>query len=163
MPEMFAVSTGRMTLDTFRKHSNSRRRKSRWWCTALRAQEKALAALPGDPFLDVAIIRMNHNATRMDPPFTQDIEEKGDVPYVINHIHTSLAKHAFESRLAWPECLDAATLRHLVTRSSDYFMSGRQSVNSTRPRTSWAQCPCGLLSDSIHDFLAQSCADWTAG
>lgn len=63
----------------------------------------------------------------MDPPFTQDIEEKGDVPYVINHIHTSLAKHAFESRLAWPECLDAATLRHLVTRSSDYFMSGRQS------------------------------------
>lgn len=51
----------------------------------------ALAAFPGNPFLDVAMIRMNHNGTRMDTPSTEDIDEKGDVPFVVNHMRRTKA------------------------------------------------------------------------
>jgi predicted aldo/keto reductase-like oxidoreductase len=53
--------------------------------------KQALAAFPGNPFLDVAMIRMNHNGTRMDTPSTQDIDEKGDVPFVVDHMHRTKA------------------------------------------------------------------------
>lgn len=51
----------------------------------------ALAEFPGNPFLDVAMIRMNHNGTRMDTPSMQDIDEKGDVPYVVDHMKRTKA------------------------------------------------------------------------
>lgn len=51
----------------------------------------ALSAFPGNPFLDVAMIRMNHNGTRMDTASTQDIDEKGDVPFVVDHMHRTKA------------------------------------------------------------------------
>jgi predicted aldo/keto reductase-like oxidoreductase len=53
--------------------------------------KQALAAFPGNPFLDIAMIRMNHNGTRMDTPSLQDIEEKGDVPYVVDHMQRTKA------------------------------------------------------------------------
>ncbi len=53
--------------------------------------KQALAAFPGNPFLDVAMIRMNHNGTSMDTPSMQDIEAKGDVPYVVDHMHRTKA------------------------------------------------------------------------
>ncbi len=56
--------------------------------------KQALAAFPGNPFLDVAMIRMNHNGTRMDTPSTQDIDEQGDVPYVVDHMQRTKAAGA---------------------------------------------------------------------
>jgi aryl-alcohol dehydrogenase-like predicted oxidoreductase len=53
--------------------------------------KQALAAFPGNPFLDVAMIRMNHNGAHMDTPSMQDIDEKGDVPYVVDHMHRTKA------------------------------------------------------------------------
>jgi predicted aldo/keto reductase-like oxidoreductase len=56
--------------------------------------KQALAAFPDNPFLDVAMIRMNHNGTRMDTPSTQDIDEKGDVPFVVDHMRRTKAAGA---------------------------------------------------------------------
>ena len=56
--------------------------------------KQALAAFPGNPFLDVAMIRMNHNGTRMDTPSTEDIEAQGDVSYVVDHMQRTKAAGA---------------------------------------------------------------------
>jgi 1-deoxyxylulose-5-phosphate synthase len=53
--------------------------------------KQALAAFPGNPFLDVAMIRMNHNGTRMDTPSLQDIDDKGDLPFVVDHMKRTKA------------------------------------------------------------------------
>jgi predicted aldo/keto reductase-like oxidoreductase len=53
--------------------------------------KQALAAFPRNPFLDVAMIRMNHNGTRMDTPSMMDVDEQGDVPYVVDHMHRTKA------------------------------------------------------------------------
>jgi aryl-alcohol dehydrogenase-like predicted oxidoreductase len=53
--------------------------------------KQALAAFPGNPFLDVAMIRMNHNGTRMDTPSLQDNDDKGDVSYVVDHMQRTKA------------------------------------------------------------------------
>ncbi|HUQ93315.1 MAG TPA: aldo/keto reductase [Bryobacteraceae bacterium] len=45
----------------------------------------ALRTFPGNQWLDVAMIRMNHNGTRMDTPQTKDVAEPGDVPEVVSH------------------------------------------------------------------------------
>jgi predicted aldo/keto reductase-like oxidoreductase len=51
----------------------------------------ALTAFPGNPFLDVAMIRMNHKGAHMDTASTQDIDEKGDVPFVVDHMRRTKA------------------------------------------------------------------------
>lgn len=56
--------------------------------------KQALAAFPGNPFLDVAMIRMNHNGTRMDTPSTEDVDERGDVAYVVDHMQRTKAAGA---------------------------------------------------------------------
>lgn len=56
--------------------------------------KQALSAFPGNPFLDVAMIRMNHNGTRMDTPSLQDIDEPGDVPFVVDHMRRTKAAGA---------------------------------------------------------------------
>ncbi len=56
--------------------------------------KQALAAFPGNPFLDVAMIRMNHKGTRMDTPSLEDIDEPGDVPFVVDHMHRTKAAGA---------------------------------------------------------------------
>lgn len=53
--------------------------------------KQALAEFPGNSFLDVAMIRMNHKGAHMDTPSMQDIDEKGDVPYVVNHMQRTKA------------------------------------------------------------------------
>ncbi|HWG19929.1 MAG TPA: aldo/keto reductase [Terracidiphilus sp.] len=46
----------------------------------------ALRQMPGNPWLQVAMIRMNHNGTRMDGPIP-DVGEPGNVPEVVQHVH----------------------------------------------------------------------------
>jgi aryl-alcohol dehydrogenase-like predicted oxidoreductase len=45
----------------------------------------ALRTFPGDKWLEIAMIRMNHNGTRMDTPETRDIPENGNVDEVVSH------------------------------------------------------------------------------
>jgi predicted aldo/keto reductase-like oxidoreductase len=45
----------------------------------------ALRQVPGNPWLQVAMIRMNHNGTRMDGP-VPDTDEPGNVPEVVQHV-----------------------------------------------------------------------------
>jgi predicted aldo/keto reductase-like oxidoreductase len=43
----------------------------------------ALQTFPGNQWLEIAMIRMNHNGTRMDTPGTQDMDVPGDVNQVV--------------------------------------------------------------------------------
>jgi predicted aldo/keto reductase-like oxidoreductase len=43
----------------------------------------ALRTIPGNQWLDIAMIRMNHNGTRMDTDSTQDLDKPGDVNEVV--------------------------------------------------------------------------------
>ena len=45
----------------------------------------ALRTLPGDQWLEIAMIRMNHNGTRMDTPETHDVDELGNAREVVEH------------------------------------------------------------------------------
>ena len=44
---------------------------------------QALDAFPGNQWLDIAMIRMNHAGMRMDTPSTRDTNDLGDVPQVV--------------------------------------------------------------------------------
>jgi 1-deoxyxylulose-5-phosphate synthase len=46
----------------------------------------ALRRVPGDTWLQIAMIRMNHNGTRMDGPDGTDYEKGGDVAEVVKHV-----------------------------------------------------------------------------
>ena len=72
----------------------------RWQDGILEAQEKkiistrgasvhglpALRQMPGNPWLQVAMIRMNHNGTRMDGPTWEDNNNPDRVPEVVQHV-----------------------------------------------------------------------------
>ncbi|HMF74397.1 MAG TPA: aldo/keto reductase [Bryobacteraceae bacterium] len=45
----------------------------------------ALRTFPGNQWLQVAMIRMNHNGARMDTPEMRDVEQQGDVNEVVAH------------------------------------------------------------------------------
>jgi predicted aldo/keto reductase-like oxidoreductase len=45
----------------------------------------ALRTFPGNDWLQIAMIRMNHNGTRMDTPETRDVEQQGNVDEVVAH------------------------------------------------------------------------------
>jgi 1-deoxyxylulose-5-phosphate synthase len=45
----------------------------------------ALRTFPGDEWLEIAMIRMNHNGTRMDAPYTHEVDEIGNVDEVVAH------------------------------------------------------------------------------
>jgi predicted aldo/keto reductase-like oxidoreductase len=45
----------------------------------------ALRTIPGNEWLDIAMIRMNHNGTRMDTPSMRDVPELGIVDEVVAH------------------------------------------------------------------------------
>jgi predicted aldo/keto reductase-like oxidoreductase len=45
----------------------------------------ALRTFPGNAWLDIAMIRMNHNGTRMDTPETRDVDAPGNVDEVVAH------------------------------------------------------------------------------
>jgi 1-deoxyxylulose-5-phosphate synthase len=46
----------------------------------------ALRQVPGNKFLEVAMIRMNHNGTRMDAPVGEDADNPSVVPEVVAHV-----------------------------------------------------------------------------
>jgi predicted aldo/keto reductase-like oxidoreductase len=45
----------------------------------------ALRTFPGNKWLDIAMIRMNHNGTKMDTLEQRDVEAQGDVNEVVTH------------------------------------------------------------------------------
>jgi 1-deoxyxylulose-5-phosphate synthase len=47
----------------------------------------ALRQMPGNPWLQVAMIRMNHNGTRMDGPSYDDANNPANVSEVVQHVH----------------------------------------------------------------------------
>ncbi|KAA6464889.1 aldo/keto reductase [Acidobacteria bacterium AB60] len=47
----------------------------------------ALRQMPGNNWLQVAMIRMNHNGTRMDGPTYADNDNPDHVPEVVQHVH----------------------------------------------------------------------------
>jgi hypothetical protein len=46
----------------------------------------ALRQVPGNKFLEVAMIRMNHNGTRMDAPVGEDADNPSVVPEVVEQV-----------------------------------------------------------------------------
>lgn len=74
---------------------------ARWQDAILEAQSKqlirtrgasvhglpALRQMPGNKWLEIAMIRMNHNGTRMDGPTGADTNNPGNVPEVVEHVH----------------------------------------------------------------------------
>jgi hypothetical protein len=44
---------------------------------------QALRTFPGNQWLDIAMIRMNHNGTKMDTEALSDVEEQGQVDEVV--------------------------------------------------------------------------------
>ena len=46
---------------------------------------QALRTFPGNQWLDIAMIRMNHNGTKMDTEALSDVEEQGQVDEVVAH------------------------------------------------------------------------------
>ena len=45
---------------------------------------QALRGFPGHSWLDVALLRINHNGTRMDTPLTRDTNDRGEVNEVVS-------------------------------------------------------------------------------
>jgi len=76
----------------------------------------ALRTFPGNQWLDVAMIRMNHNGTKMDTPEMRDADQPGIVDEVVAHtkkVHAQgtgviSMKLVGEGRFTKPEDRDAA-------------------------------------------------------
>lgn len=76
----------------------------------------ALRTFPGNQWLDIAMIRMNHNGTRMDNQFDHEVDVTGDVNEVVSHtkkVHAQgmgviSMKLVGEGRFTTPEDRDAA-------------------------------------------------------
>lgn len=47
---------------------------------------QALRTIPGNQFLDIAMIRMNHKGAHMDTPELRDVDQPGDVNEVVAHM-----------------------------------------------------------------------------
>ncbi len=56
--------------------------------------QPALKAFPGNQFLDVAMIRMNHKGAHMDTPSREDVNDLGNVPLVVSHMQQVKAQGA---------------------------------------------------------------------
>jgi 1-deoxyxylulose-5-phosphate synthase len=76
----------------------------------------ALRTFPGNQWLDIAMIRMNHNGTRMDTPDTHDVDAIGNVEEVVANtkkVHAQgmgviSMKLCGEGRFTKPEDRDAS-------------------------------------------------------
>jgi predicted aldo/keto reductase-like oxidoreductase len=76
----------------------------------------ALRTFPGNQWLDIAMIRMNHNGTRMDTPEQRDVDKPGEVNEVVANtrkVHAQGAgvlsmKLVGEGRFTRPEDRDAS-------------------------------------------------------
>jgi hypothetical protein len=76
----------------------------------------ALRTFPGNEWLQIAMIRMNHNGTKMDTPEPRDIDAQGNVDEVVAHtkkVHAQgmgviSMKLCGEGRFTRPEDREAA-------------------------------------------------------
>jgi predicted aldo/keto reductase-like oxidoreductase len=76
----------------------------------------ALRTIPGNQWLDIAMIRMNHNGTKMDTPEMRDVNQQGNVEEVVAHtkkVHAQgmgviSMKLCGEGRFVTPEERDAS-------------------------------------------------------
>ena len=70
----------------------------------------ALQQMPGNPWLQVAMIRMNQKGTRMDGPDFEDGNNPSYVPVVVDHVHQ--VKKAGMGVISMKLCGDGTFTRH---------------------------------------------------
>jgi hypothetical protein len=95
-----------------------------------------LRAFPGNDWLDVALMRVNHNGTRMDTLKTTDTDDLGDVNEVVSHIQkihgqgTGVLgmKLVGEGRFTKPEERDAALKFVMKLGTVDAVTIGHKST-----------------------------------
>jgi len=95
-----------------------------------------LRAFPGQKWLDVALIRINHNGTKMDSLQTRDTDDLGDVNEVTAHakkIHAQGTgvlgmKLVGEGRFTKPEDREAALKYVMGTGAVDAVTIGHKSI-----------------------------------
>lgn len=113
---------------------------------------QALRTFPGNRWLDIAMIRMNHNGTRMDTEALWDVEESGKVDEVVAHtrqVHSQgmgviSMKLCGEGRFTRPEdrdqamkfamnlgCVDAVTIGFKNTAEIDEAIERMARVLNT--------------------------------
>lgn len=94
-----------------------------------------LRSFPGNKWLDVALMRMNHDGTKMDSMQTRDTDDKGDVNEVFSHVEKIHAqgtgvlgmKLIGEGRFTTPEQRDAAMRKVLKPGFADAITVGYKS------------------------------------
>jgi aryl-alcohol dehydrogenase-like predicted oxidoreductase len=94
-----------------------------------------LRAFPGNKWLDVALLRVNHNGVKMDSMQTRDTEQLGDVTEVASHVKKIHAqgtgvlgmKLIGEGRFTSPEDRDAALKFAFGTGAVDAVTIGYKS------------------------------------
>ena len=96
----------------------------------------ALRTFPGNQWLEIAMIRMNHNGTKMDTPEMRDIDQPGSVDEVVAHtkkVHAQgmgviSMKLCGEGRFTRPEDRDAAMKFAMNLGSVDAITIGFKST-----------------------------------
>jgi aryl-alcohol dehydrogenase-like predicted oxidoreductase len=95
-----------------------------------------LRNFPGNKWLDVALMRVNHDGTKMDSIQTRDTEDKGDVGEVFSHVEKVHAqgtgvlgmKLIGEGRFTTPEQREAAMRKVLKSGAVDAVTVGYKST-----------------------------------
>src|SRR5580693_5004743 len=97
----------------------------------------ALRTIPGNEFLDIAMIRMNHKGSHMDTPEMRDVNMPGDVDEVVAHtkkVHAQgmgviSMKLCGEGRFVTPEERDAAMRFAMNLRCVDAVTIGFKNTS----------------------------------
>jgi predicted aldo/keto reductase-like oxidoreductase len=95
-----------------------------------------LRNFPGNKWLDVALMRMNHDGTKMDSMQTRDTDDKGDVNEVFSHVEKIHAqgtgvlgmKLIGEGRFTTPEQRETAMRKVLKSGAVDAVTIGYKST-----------------------------------
>jgi predicted aldo/keto reductase-like oxidoreductase len=95
-----------------------------------------LRNFPGNKWLDVALMRVNHDGTKMDSIQTRDTDDKGDVPEVFSHVEKIHAqgtgvlgmKLVGEGRFTTPEQREAAMRKVMKSGTVDAVTIGYKST-----------------------------------
>jgi len=86
----------------------------------------ALRQVPGNKFLEVAMIRMNHNGTRMDGP-VPDAPEPGNVQEVVSHVKQ--VKSEGMGVISMKLCGDGTFTRHEDRQAAMRFAFQRAGID----------------------------------
>jgi 1-deoxyxylulose-5-phosphate synthase len=87
----------------------------------------ALRQVPGNKFLEVAMIRMNHNGTRMDGP-VPDAPEPGNVQEVVSHVKQ--VKSEGMGVISMKLCGDGTFTKHEDRQAAMRFAFQRAGIDS---------------------------------